>query len=657
MLSQLICNFNVYANPIESVKKHNLLAYTWEDEEWPNEGFGDYLNRCMEYQKELQPFKKCRAAWNILERYYKHGDVLTNHVIGNDRLTWQNLQLLHGEGDSELYLANCIDRTSTEIGRVILRAWIAQPTDDCIELRKRQSCAQYLVEHEELFKQLDRLLLEFKASENLFLSFWLHDPLQGAAQRHYFKLSTFPNIENYCNENTKILTLSSLLDHKKRILSFAMTSVATAILPLCALSRLGMESKDSWIDNLSERLVGVGGPVFGAITLVPNNIVQAGGFLAAGFYCGVRMQDEYEWTRDNFTLSMCLQTKLHHVANCLRVIDSIGNLLVQHPDFLFQQDETITDLLQEFKGLHASAQKLMDLLESDTFKNDATLVSNWGEILVAYRLMHQHIHDMEGFLCAFGQLDAYMSIARLYKEFEHSRVNYAFVSYVEDAKNPTISFKDLWSPFIDPVKVVVNSIELGGALGFRNFIITGPNEGGKSTFVRSVAINLILAQSIGIVPASYAQITPFSYISTYLNITDEHGKSLFEAQVERIKHILDHIDSMQDGQYSFVIVDELFNGTDARVGQAASYSIADYLCKNPNVISIFPTHFPELTNLENNGNSVNYKVSATIDTSGRISYPFLVEQGASKQSVVFDIMRTEGFNSLIINNAVQRLEH
>lgn len=112
---------------------------------------------------------------------------------------------------------------------------------------------------------------------------------------------------------------------------------------------------------------------------------------------------------------------------------------------------------------------------------------------------------------------------------------------------------------------------------------------------------------------------------------------------------------MAKNKYSFVIIDELFNGTDARVGQATSYSIANYLSHNPQVVSIFPTHFPELTQLEQGGLSVNYHVSATIDQLGKISYPFLIEKGASKQNIVLDIMRNEGFNSGIIEQAAQRL--
>ena len=73
------------------------------------------------------------------------------------------------------------------------------------------------------------------------------------------------------------------------------------------------------------------------------------------------------------------------------------------------------------------------------------------------------------------------------------------------------------------------------------------------------------------------------------------------------------------------------------------------------MISIFPTHFPELVLLENHGNSVNYKVSAVLNSAGKITYPFIVEKGISTQNIVLDIMRNENFNDTIIQQTADRL--
>src|SRR5690242_8149069 len=84
--------------------KHNLSIYPWEDEDWPNEPYGDFLHRCMRYQSTMQPFKKYKTTWNILERQWNH----TTHydsIVYNDPLTWQNVQLLRSENEDDL--SNC----------------------------------------------------------------------------------------------------------------------------------------------------------------------------------------------------------------------------------------------------------------------------------------------------------------------------------------------------------------------------------------------------------------------------------------------------------------------------------------------------------------------------------------------------------------------
>ncbi len=640
-------------NSVVPVRRLNLSMFTFEDEEWPNNSsFSEFLDHCMKTQTELQPFKKRKAAWNILERYYKYNNKISNHVIGNNRMTWQNLQLLAGqEDDPSLYVANSVSRASTELGRVTLFSWIAQPIDDCKELQRRQACVKFLLEHEDFFNQLDSLLEDFKQFENLLLSFWFNDPLKQAATRNYFKFSKVPAFEQYCNESSAILSAGVVFDHQRRIMAALMAGCAAASLPIYGTSRIFSDYRNVKLDSL----VSSGGPVFGWISWADNNLIQSLACIASGVYCGFQFQDQSQWAKDNFKLNMCLQEKLHCVAQAFNTIKKTGCMFSSLDSFTFQNKRNLSQAIEKFVNCNAKSQKLMKLLDSRTFQQESSVIANWGEILVAYRLMNELTCEMEGMLCVFAELDAYMSIARFYKECQRSNVPCSFACYNQDSLKPEVSFSDLWNPLLDKDIAVANSISLGGKSDIYNLIITGPNEAGKSTFVKAVAIGVVLAQSIGIVPAAQATITPFSYITTYLNITDQYGKSLFEAQVDRIKAILDHIDAMDNSLFSFVIIDELFNGTDARVGQAASYSVADYLSKKSQVISIFPTHFPELVLLENNGNSVNYKVSAVLNSAGKITYPFIVEKGISTQNIVLDIMRNENFNDTIIQQTADRL--
>ena len=170
---------------------------------------------------------------------------------------------------------------------------------------------------------------------------------------------------------------------------------------------------------------------------------------------------------------------MQHVAQCIHAAESIGALLADHPELRFVAEVDIAALVQSLKTNNETLGELWDLLGRNAFKGDPTSIANYGAVERAYRVIHEHKQDLESLLCVVGKLDVYMSCARLYKEFEHERVRYAFAQYKVDSHEPSVVFKDVWNPFIKPSQVVPNSIELGMSKGARTFVITGPNEGGK----------------------------------------------------------------------------------------------------------------------------------------------------------------------------------
>jgi DNA mismatch repair protein MutS len=250
-----------------------------------------------------------------------------------------------------------------------------------------------------------------------------------------------------------------------------------------------------------------------------------------------------------------------------------------------------------------------------------------------------------------GDLEAYISCARLYSESQSKQVQFCFVEYAQE-KNPLIQMENFWNPMIAPEKVIANDLYLSGPFK-RNMIITGPNAGGKSTLIKSIPVNLILAQTIGIAAASSATITPFFSIATYLNIVDDlaAGNSLFKAQVLRAQEIVNLVESTPACQFSFVALDEMFNGTSAKESTAAAYSVINHIGKNENNICVVATHFPLLTKLAENSSAFeNYKVSVNVSGTG-IHYPFKLEKGISYQHVALDILKQDGYDFSILDEA------
>src|SRR5690606_18959231 len=228
----------------------------------------------------------------------------------------------------------------------------------------------------------------------------------------------------------------------------------------------------------------------------------------------------------------------------------------------------------------------------------------------------------------------------------------------DQRQKPYLKITDMWNPFLDAKQAIGNSIEMDAQEGgIRNIILTGPNAGGKSTFLTGITTTLLLAHVMGIAPAKDIIITPFNKISTYIDISDDiaAGKSLFMAEVDRAQKYINMLQSLELYEFSFAIFDEPFSGTNSIEGAAAGYSILDALAKYTNSLMIVATHYPMLTLLEErakNKGFANYKVYITHDPkTGKIKYTYKIVPGKSTQAIAIDILEEQGYNTDMLAKA------
>jgi DNA mismatch repair protein MutS len=620
-------------------------------EVWPNEAFDAYLQRCLTYQQNLPLSKKRKVAFDILARNYQDYGLYTGSTVLEDLTTWDDLHLFRGSTNRSACLLNNVDRTSTEIGKLTLATLIAQPLTDKDKLEKRQSLIKELVDNKELFQELDKQISQFKQHENMLLSFWTDDQFKQASNREYVN---FPYLEDALNNSEIFLLIRKVINYQRGVAGFVSNIAAAAILPVYVWYLVGQLHPPALLKDIAMRLTGAVGALSAFTSFIPAPIgVKESILMSIAMGCALSAQDSLKEAQDAHTLTMYMQEKLMHVASSVKLFKSL--FVTLGTNALFRETASykgLQELMNQIDKENQDLGQLVETLETSTFEQQSSL-SNYGRILVAYRLMHSMKASFEKALCAFGELDAYLSIARLYKEYKAQSVPVSFVTYKHGEKEPSIFLENMWNPFISPDKVVTNTVSLGSEEAIRNFIITGPNAGGKSTIIKGIALNLILAQTLGIAAASQAAATPLDLIITSLNIPDDigSGNSLFKAQILRAEYLLRQADSLTNEQFGFLAFDEMFNGTDPQVGQALSYSVAKKLGTNRNTITVLSTHFPLLTTLEKESNFKNYRVKAIIDASGEVHYPFTLEQGISEQNIALDMIRQEGFSSDIIEEA------
>ena len=295
-------------------------------------------------------------------------------------------------------------------------------------------------------------------------------------------------------------------------------------------------------------------------------------------------------------------------------------------------------------------QNPFPILANSTFREKPSLTSNKGYILVSFKEIRENSEKFYNLLSGVAETDYLVNTIQLLNNTVTTGPKYCFADYLVNDR-PLIDARDIWHPCLDHDRIIMNSINLDKSRP--NLVITGPNAGGKSTFIKSITINVLLSQTLGITAASEFRITPFSLINTYLNIPDVKGKeSLFEAEMHRAREHLLKLQNLPSDQFSFLIMDEIFSSTNPEEGISGGYAICEMLGKYTNSISIITTHFTKLTKLEESSNFSCYKIPINRDENGEIVYTYKLEPGVSDQFIALELLGKKGFDREIVNRAI-----
>ncbi len=185
----------------------------------------------------------------------------------------------------------------------------------------------------------------------------------------------------------------------------------------------------------------------------------------------------------------------------------------------------------------------------------------------------------------------------------------------------------------------------------RLWIITGPNMGGKSTYLRQVALISLMAHCGSFVPAQSAQIPIFDRIFTRIGAGDNvaHGKSTFLVEMEETAAIC-----TQATTKSLVILDEVGRGTSTYDGMAIAHAVIEYLHQHVGALCLFATHYHELTSLERLPGIVNYH-TACAQKDGRILFLHTIIRGTAPGSFGIHVARLANVPETIIERAQELL--
>lgn len=198
---------------------------------------------------------------------------------------------------------------------------------------------------------------------------------------------------------------------------------------------------------------------------------------------------------------------------------------------------------------------------------------------------------------------------------------------------------------------VPNDLQLNQAQ--RMFLITGPNMGGKSTYMRQTALIVILAYIGSYVPAESANIGHIDKIFTRIGSADDlaQGQSTFMVEMRETAFILDNATPN-----SLVLIDEIGRGTSTFDGMSLARSIAEYLSSEIQSLTLFATHYFELTQLpETDPAIVNMHFTAT-QTDNSLIFMHKIKPGPANKSFGVDVAKMAGLPERVIHRAKRVLK-
>ncbi len=580
-------------------KKEDLIKYDYVYEDISDARLVEVIKYLLSYIDHTQ-FRDLSHLQKAVLRETKNYLKMDIHTKRNLELT-ETLRLKQ-RNHSLIWL---LDKTKTAMGSRLLKNFIENPLVDKNEIERRYDCIEKLLEEFILTNDLEKYLLEVYDLERLsgriaFGSANARDMLQLKNS-----LKVLPNIKDILTKidfykNVEDLNeLYELLD-KSIYENPPMTIKEGYIIK---------EGYNSELDELKD--LRKGGKDFVAKfeneekerTGIKN--LKVGYNKVFGYYIEISkgninlVKDEYGYERKQ-TLS-----------NCERYISPI---LKEKENLILNAEEKIIDL---------EYQLFVEIRDK----------------------VKEYIPRLQSISKVISEIDCLQAFANVSSSNNYVRpklVNERVIKLIDD-RHPVVE-QVIDSEYV-PNDIIMDS-------NTNILLITGPNMAGKSTYMRQLAITVIMAQIGCFVPASEATLPIFDAIFTRIGASDDlvSGESTFMVEMNEANNAISNATSN-----SLVLFDELGRGTATFDGMALAQSIIEYIHDNIKCKTLFSTHYHELTDLENNlKNLKNIHVSA-VEDDGNITFLHKIKNGSIDKSYGIHVAKLANLPDSLIKRANQIL--
>ncbi len=535
-----------------------------------------------------------------------------------DAVTVRNLELIEplfaGAGEG-VTLFRAIDATLTPMGRRLLRSWMLRPAMDAGKINARldavEAEAGNTVAREELRRALDGIL----------------------------------DLERLLSR----VTLETANPRDLLALAASLARIPGVKRALAGLAAARLKQLEAGLDDLA----GLRQQIEATIVPEPPLGFAEGGVIAAGVDAGLdqlrtlsRSSKQYlaqlEQRERQRTGIGSLKVKFNSVFGYYLEI-SKANLHLAPADYerkqtLVNAERFTTPELKEYEARILDAEEKVVEIERRIFSELRTAVA--GE---ARRIRQTAL--------ALAEVDVLACFAQVAAVRHYSRPQFDDSSDIEiiEGRHPVIEQPELTG---SSDRFVPNDLYLNSS-SHSILLLTGPNMGGKSTYLRQAALLVILAQMGSFVPARRARLGLVDRVFTRIGASDNlaRGRSTFMVEMTETAAILNTATPR-----SLILLDEVGRGTATYDGLAIAWAAIEYLDARTRAKTLFATHYHELTELAERLSGVkNYHVSVK-ETGGGIVFLRKVQPGAADRSYGIEVAKLAGLPPAVVERARQVLE-
>ncbi|CSE19113.1 DNA mismatch repair protein MutS [Vibrio cholerae] len=527
-----------------------------------------------------------------------------------DAATRRNLELTHNlAGGTDNTLAEVLDHCATPMGSRMLKRWIHQPMRDNATLNQRLDAISELKETA-LYGELHPVLKQIGDIERILARLALRSarPRDLARLRH--AMQQLPELHSVMSE-LKQPHLTELRTH------------AEPMDELC---------------DLLERAIKENPPV----------VIRDGGVIADGYSAELDEWRDLANGATEFLERLEAEERDRHGIDTLKVgYNNVHGFYIQvsrgqshlvPPHYVRRQtlknaERYIIEELKQHEDKVLNSKSRALALEKQL----------WEEL---FDLLLPHLEQLQQLAASVAQLDVLQNLAERAENLEYCRptlVQKAGI-HIQGGRHPVVE-RVMNEPFI------ANPIELNPQR--RMLIITGPNMGGKSTYMRQTALIALMAHIGSYVPAKSASIGPLDRIFTRIGASDDlaSGRSTFMVEMTETANILHNAT-----RNSLVLMDEIGRGTSTYDGLSLAWASAEWLAKEIGAMTLFATHYFELTELPNVlPHLANVHLDAVEHGDG-IAFMHAVQEGAASKSYGLAVAGLAGVPKPVIKNARAKLQ-